>query len=336
MTVAPEERPESRQEPALEPPPFSVPARPGPVKVRARGRSGWRWFWTLLFLLSILPLTILMLRWVPPPITAFMLQSETRPLHYQWVPRSRIAEALRKAVVAAEDQKFYMHQGFDLEAIEKALAANEKVMKRKRGRIRGGSTISQQTAKNLFLWPGGGYFRKGIEATITVLMEWFWGKERILEVYLNVAEFGPGIYGAEAAAQRFFGKPASALSAPEAARLAAVLPSPRRWSAGSPGPYVQKRAWWILGQMGARRGTAAEPVEAEPEPLPPPGEEMPALDAWQTDPTGPDADAGAEPGAEPPPEDAELQSEEPAMDSPPLEEDPQAPPDMDSAPAVSH
>lgn len=214
----------------------------------------------LLVLLAVLLLPVLVLKWLPPPTTAFMLQSEVRPVQYQWVPMERIAKVAGQAVIAAEDQKFPTHSGFDLAAIRKAQAHN-----RKSRRIRGASTISQQTAKNLFLWPGGGYFRKGIEAVYTLLLETFWGKERILEVYLNIAEFGPGIYGVEAASQRYFGKPAAKLTAAEAARLAAVLPSPRRWSVSKPGPYVQKRAAWVLRQMGY--GQRARPApEPEPEP----------------------------------------------------------------------
>jgi monofunctional biosynthetic peptidoglycan transglycosylase len=141
------------------------------------------------------------------------------------------------AAIAAEDARFCSHPGFDFEAIEQAMKANEQGR-----RMRGGSTISQQTAKNVFLWPGRDWVRKGLEAGYTVLIETVWGKRRIMEVYLNVAEMGPGIYGAEAAAQHWFGKSASDLSSREAARLAAILPSPRRYNAGSPGPYVRRRA----------------------------------------------------------------------------------------------
>jgi len=204
------------------------------------------------------------LRWLPPPYTSFMAQSPVKPVKYHWVPSARIAEVMRKAVVASEDQKFWTHQGFDLEAIEKAREHNATHRK-----IRGASTISQQTAKNLFLWPGGGYARKAIEAYFTVLIEAFWPKQRILEVYLNVAEFGPGVYGVEEAAENYLHKSAAQLNAAEAARLAAVLPSPRRWRAWAPGPYVQSRAAWILGQIGY----GAPHPEDEEEPLEPAGEE---------------------------------------------------------------
>ena len=206
----------------------------------------------LIILLTPLALSVLLvlaLRWLPPPITSFMLQSPVHPVRYQWVPAERIPDLMRKAVVASEDQRFWTHSGFDFDAMEKAYRQNQRHA-RHHGKQRGGSTISQQTAKNLFLWSGGGYLRKGIEAYFTVLMETLWPKQRILEIYLNVAEFGPGVYGVEAAAQAYLHKPAAQLSAAEAARLAAVLPSPRRWLAASPGPYVQTRIAWILRQMG--------------------------------------------------------------------------------------
>ncbi|ROH90947.1 monofunctional biosynthetic peptidoglycan transglycosylase [Stagnimonas aquatica] len=255
-----------------------------------------RWLLRLLLvLLAVLLLPVLALKWLPPPTTAFMLQSEVRPVQYQWVPMERIAKVAGQAVIAAEDQKFPLHSGFDLEAIKKAQAHN-----RKSRRIRGASTISQQTAKNLFLWPGGGYFRKGIEAVYTLLLETLWGKERILEVYLNVAEFGPGIYGVEAASQRYFGKPAAKLSAAEAARLAAVLPSPRRWSVSKPGPYVQKRAAWVLRQMGygQRARLAAEPEPEPPADSDPDSDPDPASEAAARPPTVPEQQSQAPEGAE--------------------------------------
>ncbi|MES2684179.1 MAG: monofunctional biosynthetic peptidoglycan transglycosylase [Pseudomonadota bacterium] len=217
--------------------------------------------WLLLTLLAVFVLPVLALRWLPVPTSAFMLASDTSPVRHQWVSAAKIPASARRAVVASEDQKFFDHQGFDVEAMQKAYASNQK----KGRRVRGASTISQQTAKNLFLWQGGGYFRKGIEAVYTVLIEALWDKQRILTVYLNIAEFGPGLYGVEAASQAYFKKPAAQLSNAEAARLAAVLPSPRKWSAARPGPYVQKRTGWILRQMGA--GPRAVPIE-EPDPPP--------------------------------------------------------------------
>jgi len=215
----------------------------------------------VLLLLAVTVLPVAALRWLPAPTSAFMLASDTQPVRYQWISAAQIPEAARRAVVASEDQKFFEHQGFDIEAMQKAYANNQK----KGRRVRGASTISQQTAKNLFLWSGGGYFRKGLEAGYTVLIEAFWSKQRILTVYLNIAEFGPGIYGVEAASQAFFKKPAAKLTASEAALLAAVLPSPRKWSVSRPGPYVQKRSAWITRQMGY--GPRSVPVE-EPDPLP--------------------------------------------------------------------
>jgi monofunctional biosynthetic peptidoglycan transglycosylase len=193
-----------------------------------------------------------MLRFVNPPTSAFMIWRSLEgigqdgfELRHEWRDYDQISAHLPIALVAAEDQKFPLHRGFDLEAIDKAIQSNARG-----GRIRGGSTISQQTAKNLFLWSGGGYLRKGLEAWYTVLIEAMWPKRRILEVYANIAEFGDGVYGAEAAAQAFFDKPASELTAAESARLAAVLPHPRKYDAEHPGPYVQRRAAWI--QRNAR------------------------------------------------------------------------------------
>jgi monofunctional biosynthetic peptidoglycan transglycosylase len=161
----------------------------------------------------------------------------------------KISPNLPLAVVASEDQKFPEHHGFDVEAIEKAYALNQHSH-----RIHGASTISQQVAKNLFLWSGRSYFRKGLEAWFTVLIEGCWPKRRILEVYLNIAEFGSGIYGAEAAAQHFFHKSAARLTRSDAAVLAAVLPSPERYSVAAPSRYVQQRREWIMGQMQALGG----------------------------------------------------------------------------------
>lgn len=167
---------------------------------------------------------------------------------YRWRDSALISPQLFRALLAAEDQKFVDHHGFDLEAIRKAFDYN-----RRGQRVRGASTITQQTAKNLFLWPKRSWLRKGLESWFTVWMELLWPKARILEVYANVAEFGPGIYGAEAAAQRFFAKSAGALSAEQAALLAAVLPSPTRYRAQTPGPWLQRRRDFILRQMPSVR-----------------------------------------------------------------------------------
>lgn len=203
-----------------------------------------------LFLLSIF--VVILFRFMPVPVTPLMLircaeqvnAGEDLRLKKDWEPFEKISEHLHLAVVCAEDQNFPKHNGFDFEAIQKAMEHNQKS-----ARKRGASTISQQTAKNLFLWPSRSWIRKGLEAYFTVLIELFWSKERILEVYLNIIEFGPGIYGAEAAAQEFFNTPAANLTKAQAALLAAVLPSPLKYSAKSPGPYVRSRQAWILTQM---------------------------------------------------------------------------------------
>ncbi len=162
----------------------------------------------------------------------------------QWQPLERISPYLVQAVIASEDQRFLSHSGFDLKAISKAYTNNRTGKKQK-----GGSTLSQQTAKNVFLWPDGSYFRKAIEVYFTLLIELFWSKERIMEVYLNVAEFGPGVYGAEQAAQMYFHKPALRLTSREAAMLAAVLPAPRQWDVAHPTAYLLQRRRWIMQQM---------------------------------------------------------------------------------------
>jgi monofunctional glycosyltransferase len=203
-------------------------------------------------------LSVLLLRWINPPFTAFMAQAQFEAwarrdsayvLRHHWVDLSEISPNLALAVVASEDQKFPEHWGFDVEAIEKAYALNQHSH-----RVRGASTISQQVAKNLFLWSGRSYFRKGLEAYFTLLIEACWPKRRILEIYLNVAEFGYGIYGAEAAAQRYFHLPAARLTRSDSAVLAAVLPNPQLYSAANPSLYVQRRRDWILGQMQALGG----------------------------------------------------------------------------------
>jgi monofunctional biosynthetic peptidoglycan transglycosylase len=165
-------------------------------------------------------------------------------LEKDWVPMEKISPFLYRAVIASEDQKFLEHHGFDWEAIHAALEEN-----RSGKRLRGGSTITNQTAKNVFLWPGRNLLRKGLEAYFTVLIEFFWSKERILEVYLNVIEMGEGIYGAEAAARVYFGKAAIDLNRQEAALIAAVLPNPLRWRPDQPSSYLRQRQAWILRNM---------------------------------------------------------------------------------------
>lgn len=189
-------------------------------------------------------------RWVTPPTTAFILQERFRqedPVHQQWVPLDGISPALAIAVVAAEDQKFPHHHGFDFQSLSRAL-------REERRNMRGASTITQQLAKNLYLWPGRSIVRKALEAWFTVLIELTWPKLRILEVYLNVAEFGPNVYGAGAASRRFFGKTAAGITPREAALLAAVLPGPKRMSADHPSGYVQRRAAEIEASVRALGG----------------------------------------------------------------------------------
>ncbi|WP_293397202.1 monofunctional biosynthetic peptidoglycan transglycosylase [Nevskia sp.] len=207
----------------------------------------WQWLLLAPFAIAAFAvLQVLILRIVPPFTSAFMIASDAPEIRYDWVPWQRIAPVAGLAMVAAEDQKFPEHWGFDFEAIDKALDHN----KRSR-RMRGASTISQQTAKNLFLWSGRSYIRKGLEVGYTLLIETFWPKRRVLEMYLNIAQFGPGVYGVEAAAQLYFHKPAARLSRSEAALLAAVLPNPVRLRVDRPSAYVLGRANQIEGQMQA-------------------------------------------------------------------------------------
>lgn len=208
-----------------------------------RPRLAWLWQAPLALAAFVIAL-VLLLRFVPPPTTAFMLACEHRPVQQHWVPWPRIAPAAALAVVASEDQKFPSHWGFDFDAIDDAMEHN-----RHSRRKRGASTISQQTAKNLFLWSGRSYVRKALEASLTVLIEGLWPKRRILEVYLNVAQFGPDVFGVEAAARHYFGKPAARLSRREAALLAAVLPNPERLHVDRPSSYVLERADDIEQQM---------------------------------------------------------------------------------------
>jgi monofunctional biosynthetic peptidoglycan transglycosylase len=208
------------------------------------------------FLITALP--VVTMRWVDPWYSAFMLDAaldasragkKNYQTDYRWVDLERISPHAAVAVIAAEDQYFPFHAGFDFKSIREAIRHNEKQVKKRRPRIRGASTITQQVAKNLFLWSGRGYVRKGLEAYFTLLIEVSWPKERILEVYLNVAQFGDGIYGVEAAAQRFYRKTASRLNREEAAVLAAVLPNPITFKVQAPSVYVIKRRDWILTQM---------------------------------------------------------------------------------------
>jgi monofunctional biosynthetic peptidoglycan transglycosylase len=213
--------------------------------------------------------SVLIMRWVHPVTSAFMLEASiqafidgdaTYRTDFQWVNLEGISPQAAVAVIASEDQQFPFHAGFDFNSIREAVRASERGK-----RLRGASTISQQVAKNLFLWSGHSFVRKGLEAYFTILIESMWPKERILETYLNVAEFGRGVYGVEAAARHFYRKPASRLTSRDAALLAAVLPNPVRFRVEKPSRYVLSRREWILGQMRDLGGASyLHAVENEP------------------------------------------------------------------------
>ncbi|WP_026452080.1 monofunctional biosynthetic peptidoglycan transglycosylase [Aequorivita capsosiphonis] len=206
-------------------------------------------FKLFLWFIGLSVLWVLLYKFVPVPYTPLMaIRSLEGDKNYEtrhdWVPIEDISPYLQLAVISAEDQTFLSHSGFDRKAIEKAIKYNEKGKK-----VRGGSTISQQTAKNVFLWPQRSWFRKGMEVYFTFLIETLWSKERILEVYLNSIEMGDGVFGAEAASQYWFHKSAKNLRIENAAAIAAILPSPIRYSANPPGSYVARRTQWIMKQM---------------------------------------------------------------------------------------
>ncbi|SMG36619.1 monofunctional biosynthetic peptidoglycan transglycosylase [Cedecea sp. NFIX57] len=226
----------------------------------SKGRfAPWQWVkrWLLKAVLAVLAvwfMGILVFRFLPVPFSAVMVERQFSAwfsgnfgyvAHSDWVSMDDISPWMGLAVIASEDQKFPEHWGFDTDAIEKALSHNERNEKR----VRGASTISQQTAKNLFLWDGRSWLRKGLEAGLTVGLETAWSKRRILTVYLNIAEFGEGVFGVEEASRRYFNKPASRLTPAEAALLAAVLPNPIRFKANAPSGYIRQRQQWILRQM---------------------------------------------------------------------------------------
>jgi len=232
--------------------------RAAPLPRRAPPRRGSTSAWrrvrqALLIVLGLVlvgpPLAVMVYKVATPPITWLMVERlmQGKGLHKHWVSLDDIDPSLPNAVIAAEDQRFCEHHGFDFNAMQAAMRSNA----RHPGKLRGGSTLSQQTAKNVFLWPGRDYVRKGLEAYFTVLIETLWGKRRIMEMYLNVAEWGPGVYGADAAARRYFDEPASDIDPVQASRLAAILPSPLTWKAVNPGRYVQKRS----RRIGAAAGT---------------------------------------------------------------------------------
>lgn len=213
----------------------------------------FRWLGrALLWFFGISILLVVLFKWVPVPFTPLMitraiehkLDGKEMTCSHDWEPIENISVNLQKAVIASEDGTFLKHNGFDFEAMQKAFKNNNKGRK-----LKGGSTISQQTAKNVFLWQGRSYIRKGLEAYFTVLIELIWGKERIMEVYLNSIEMGDGVYGAQAAAEHWYKKDAANLTSNEAASIAAILPSPRRYKANNSGPYIAKRKNKIVRLM---------------------------------------------------------------------------------------
>ncbi|MBB6095872.1 monofunctional biosynthetic peptidoglycan transglycosylase [Povalibacter uvarum] len=215
--------------------------------------------WLLLSWIVLTVSAVLLMRWIDPLTSAFMVRerivaSTSKPqyaVRQRWVDAKDISPQMKLAVIASEDQTFPDHYGFDFKSIDKALDERESGR-----RVRGASTISQQVAKNLFLWSGKSWIRKGLEAYFTVLIETLWPKERILEVYLNIAEFGKGVFGVGVASETYFKKPAVRLNTYDAALLAAVLPNPKRLRANAPSRYVRSRQEWIVGQMRGLGGTA--------------------------------------------------------------------------------
>lgn len=212
--------------------------------------KGTRYFiktaFAFLLLFNVLALLWVMIyAYVPIPVTKLMLmERQQKEIRYDWKDLEHLSSRLQLAVMCAEDQTFLLHHGIDFDAIESATEANKSGKKK-----RGASTITQQVAKNVFLWPDRTWIRKGAELYFALLIEMIWSKERIMEVYLNVAEFGDGIFGAEAACQTYFNKPAAKLTLTQAASLAAILPSPKRYSAVKPSRYVSGRIEWIKKQM---------------------------------------------------------------------------------------
>jgi monofunctional biosynthetic peptidoglycan transglycosylase len=217
-----------------------------------------RWFFKIIYYFFVISIgLVIFFKFVPIPFTSTMIarkieaiaEGKDSEIYYDWVSYKNISKEAPLAVIAAEDQLYPEHWGFDFEAMGNAFSHNLKGKK-----VRGASTISQQVAKNVFLWQSRSYIRKALEVYFTVLIELIWGKQRIIEVYLNVAEMGDMTFGVEAASQRYFGKSAKNLTREQAARIAAVLPSPRKWSVARPGPYVSRRANFISRQMRALGG----------------------------------------------------------------------------------
>jgi monofunctional biosynthetic peptidoglycan transglycosylase len=248
----PDQAPEPTPKPSLEPAPVFERDAPDAGEGWRAWIPAWSTVWyvatraVIVFFAASLFFTIVF-RFAPVPFTLLMVGEtlfEGRDIRHAWVPLERISPHLVRAVIASEDNEFCHHWGFDFKELQAAWDRSQ----RNGGRLRGASTISQQTAKNVFLWPGRSYARKGLEVYFTGLIEVFWPKRRIMEVYLNVIEWGPGVFGAEAAARRWFRKPASRLTQLEAARLAAILPNPNRYRANPPGPYVNGRSYTIAAR----------------------------------------------------------------------------------------
>ena len=237
----------------------SDPIRPA-RKRASLGRRLFKWvFLIVIAWIAVTWLVVLILRFVPPPTSAFMIErriaamtsgEKNFSINYRWTPSSAISAELPIALIASEDQKFPTHHGFDVQAIQDAMDEADEGQ-----RVRGASTISQQTAKNLFLWGGKNFVRKGLEAYFTVLLEVTWPKRRILEVYMNIAEFGDGIYGADAASRGFFRKAPAQLNAHDAALLASALPNPRKLHPDRPSAYVERHADWVERQVRQLGGT---------------------------------------------------------------------------------
>jgi len=315
------------------------PAIPRYKRRRARPRSlpahilGWIVKAVVAFF-AISILWVLIYRFVPPPITATMLGDVLagRGLHKDWMPIREIDRDMVRAAIAAEDSKFCQHEGFDFEAIEDAMKRNASG-----GRIRGGSTISQQTAKTTFLWNGGGYARKGVEAWFTFLIEHLWGKRRIMEVYLNNAETGIGTYGVNAGSQRYYGHDASAMSATEAARIAAILPLPKKRGAIAPKGFTRRYGNTIAARLGVvgrdgldacvYKGTTA-PVNKAPPTVTKQTRPLPGEEYETTNPPPPVENAVEEPApvsnelATPEPNPAEPQNQ---VEAAPSAQEPQEP-----------
>jgi len=353
----------TEEPPRNDPPP---PQTPGGLardfdELRARAGAPRRSNWILRVLaLALVIFVIVPVLWVliygivDPGRTMLMAQraAEGEDIRHRAVPLSRISPHLVRAVIAAEDANFCTHRGFDVEAIEKAAKYNDRAQRRGSKKRRGASTISQQTAKNLFLWPERSWMRKGLEVYFTFLIETIWPKRRIMEAYLNAVEWGDGVFGAEAAARARFGKAARDLTANEAARLASVLPSPNKWNPVSPGPYVSKRvravqaranvvrsggyAACVLGKerLAPRPGKQKTPEalpalpplpEAPPELAPP--EEGAPMESEAVEGVPPETEAPAEtPPAEPPPLALEPPADAPPPDPPSPSPESGAPP----------